>query len=42
MTTIKYISNYRKHRFELVDEQKKATQKNFYKQRIDNKSNHQL
>ena len=42
MTTAKYISNHRKHRFELVDEQKKATQQNFYKQIIDNKSNHRL
>ena len=40
MTTGKYFSDYRKHRYELEDEPKK--QQNFYRRRISNEINHGL
>ena len=36
----KYHSDHREHRYELVNEPKKTTKRNFYKQRISNQSNH--
>ena len=40
--TMKYHSNHRKHRYELVDEPKKTMQQNFYRRKISNQSNYGL
>ena len=38
MTTVKHLSDHRKHRYELVEE---PTKQQFYPQRISNQINHQ-
>ena len=42
LTTVKYLSGYRKHRYELADEPKTTVQQNVYIQPLSTQSNNAL